>query len=157
MFTRQSVRRRGGPAVGWLIVALAFVSLIPLAAQLPESRPADLPNGPAKPGFDISRFSSAGNGWFDMFYVKDTELLRDVLKAGKVAEDTRLLVTDTAGGKLALLTDQWPSITSRRALPAARIGWRRFDRCVTPGPVWSRRSTARCITSTTSVCTTRCS
>jgi hypothetical protein len=107
MFTRHpSVRRRRPLAVGWATAVLAFLSLVPTAGQLPESRQADLPIGPAKPGFDISRFASAGNGWFETFYVKDSEPLRDVLKARKVAEDTRLLVTDTAGGKLALLTDQ---------------------------------------------------
>ncbi len=88
--------------------AVAMLSVAAVAAQLPNrpNDPVDLPNGPAKPGFDISRFSNAGNGWFETFYVKDTQSLNDALKAGKVAEDTRLLVTDTAGGKLALLTDQ---------------------------------------------------
>jgi hypothetical protein len=70
------------------------------------SRPVDLPNGPAKPGFDISRFSNAGNGAFETFYVKQTQLLRDALNAGTVAEDTRLLITDVADGKLALITEQ---------------------------------------------------
>jgi hypothetical protein len=106
MFTRHDSVRRRRPLLGWATATLALLSIITLTAQFPESRPADLPNGPAKPGFDISRFTSSGNGWFETFHVKDTELLRDVLKAGKVAEDTRLLVTDTAGGKLALLTDQ---------------------------------------------------
>jgi hypothetical protein len=71
-----------------------------------ENKPIDLPNGPAKPGFDISRFSNAGNGWFETFYVAKTEALRDVLKAGRVADDTRLLVIETNAGKLALLMDQ---------------------------------------------------
>jgi hypothetical protein len=107
MYIRHSpLRRRSLFSIGWAATAVALLWSIPLAAQLPESRPADLPKGPAKPGFDISRFSSAGNGWFETFYVRETEFLRDVLKAGKVAEDTRLLVTDTAAGKLALLTDQ---------------------------------------------------
>jgi hypothetical protein len=70
------------------------------------SRPVDLPNGPAKPGFDISRFSNAGNGAFETFYVREAQLLRDALNAGKIAEDTRLLVTDVADGKLALITEQ---------------------------------------------------
>jgi hypothetical protein len=94
----------------WLVTtgaATAFcVAVIVAQAPLPESKPVDLPKGPAKAGFDISRFTSAGNGWFETFYVKDTQPLRDVLKAGRVAEDTRLLATDTAGGRLALLTDQ---------------------------------------------------
>lgn len=92
-----------------LLVAIAAVTvlfLVPAAAQERESAPLDLPKGPAKPGFDITRFSNAGNGWFETFYVKKTESLRDALKAGKVAEDTRLLVTETKAGKLALLMDQ---------------------------------------------------
>jgi hypothetical protein len=100
----------GARSLRTAVAALATLALIPVAAAAqgfnrPNS-PADLPNGPAKPGFDISRFSNAGNGWFETFYVKQTELLRDALKAGKVAEDTRLLVTDVTGGKLALITDQ---------------------------------------------------
>jgi len=70
------------------------------------STPVDLPNGPAKAGFDIARFSNAGNGWFETFYVTQTRPLRDALRAGTVADDTRLLVTETAGGRLALLTEQ---------------------------------------------------
>jgi hypothetical protein len=87
-------------------VAVMMLSASILVAQFPESKPVDLPKGPAKAGFDISRFTSSGNGWFETFYVTDARPLRDVLKSGRVAEDTRLLVTDTAGGKLALLTDQ---------------------------------------------------
>lgn len=68
--------------------------------------PVDLPKGPAKPGFDITRFANVANGTFVTFYVTKTEALRDVLKAGRVAEDTRVLVTDTATGRLALLMDQ---------------------------------------------------
>jgi hypothetical protein len=86
---------------------LAVCGLVNVAGAQPrESRPADLPNGPAKPGFDIARFSSAGNGWFETFYVEKTEPLRTALDGGKVAGDTRLLVTQTADGKLALLVDQ---------------------------------------------------
>jgi hypothetical protein len=77
-----------------------------LVAQGLESKPVDLPNGPAKAGFDISRFSNAGNGWFETFYVKDTESLRDVLKTGRVVEDTRLLVASTVGGRIAFVMDQ---------------------------------------------------
>ena len=70
------------------------------------SAPVDLPKGPAKPGFDIARFSSAGNGWFKTFYVTETNPLQKVLEQGKVAADTKVLVTTTAAGRLALLTDQ---------------------------------------------------
>jgi len=94
---------------GAFLTAMALVAMAALpVAQIPNrpNDPVDLPNGPAKPGFDISRFSNAGNGWFETFYVKESELLRDALKSGKVAEDTRVLVTDITGGRLALITDQ---------------------------------------------------
>lgn len=70
------------------------------------SNPVDLPNGPAAPGFDIKRFSNAGNGAFETFYVQKTEQLKNVLDQSRVAADTRVLVFSTAGGKLALVTDQ---------------------------------------------------
>lgn len=76
------------------------------AAQARVDQPVDLPDGPSKPGFDIKRFSGSGNGWFETFYVKETQPLRKALEEGKVAADTRVLVTQTAAGKLALLTDQ---------------------------------------------------
>jgi hypothetical protein len=71
-----------------------------------ESLPVDLPDGPARRGFDIERFSNVGNGWFETFYVERTEPLAAVLDDGRVAGDTRVLVLDTATGRLALLTDQ---------------------------------------------------
>jgi hypothetical protein len=73
--------------------------------QIPN-KPVNLPNGPAKPGFDITRFTNSGNGWFETFYVTKTEALRSVLNAGRVGEDTRVLVTETRTGNLALLMDQ---------------------------------------------------
>jgi hypothetical protein len=76
------------------------------AAGQPPPDPVDLPKGPAKPGFDITRFANIANGLFVTFQVTKTETLGDVLKSGRVAEDTRLLVTDTAAGKLALVMDQ---------------------------------------------------
>jgi hypothetical protein len=66
----------------------------------------ELPKGPAKPGFDISRFALTAVGTFETFYVKDTYPLKKVLDEGQVAGDTRLLVITTAGGRLALITDQ---------------------------------------------------
>lgn len=90
------------------IAALAALFPTPAASQAPArpADPVDLPKGPAKPGFDITRFANVANGTFVTFYVTNTEALRNVLKAGRVAEDTRLLVTDTATGRLALLMDQ---------------------------------------------------
>jgi hypothetical protein len=105
MRSRFSVRRLASGTAGLLLPALVGL-LFAAVAGGQENKPIDLPNGPAKPGFDISRFSNAGNGWFETFYVTNTEALRDVLKAGRVADDTRLLVTETNAGKLALLMDQ---------------------------------------------------
>ena len=97
-------------ALAWLGTIAALIAVLPMPAASQASArapdPVDLPNGPAKPGFEINRFANVANGMFVTFYVTKTEALRDVLKAGRVAEDTRLLVTDTAAGKLALLKDQ---------------------------------------------------
>ena len=90
-----------------LFAAVAGIGLAgTVAAQPRENLPVDLPDGPAKPGFDIDRFSNAGNGWFETFYVDKTEPLRQALDDGRVRTDTRMLVTKTAGGNLALVTDQ---------------------------------------------------
>ena len=51
----------------------------------------ELPKGPAKPGFDISRFAVTAVGTFQTFYVKETFPLKKVLDEGSVAADTRLL------------------------------------------------------------------
>src|SRR5919198_5044115 len=59
-----------------------------------------------KATFDIRRFSPTPAGTFETFYVTATQPLKEALDAGTVKEDTRLLVTETAAGKLALLTDQ---------------------------------------------------
>jgi hypothetical protein len=56
--------------------------------------------------FDINRFSNAGEGWFETFHVKETHALAESLGAGMVAADTQVLVTETAAGRLAMLTDQ---------------------------------------------------
>jgi hypothetical protein len=85
------------------VAALGTACSAPAFAQ--SNAPAQLPNGPAKPGFDITRFSSNG-GLFKTFSVEQTEPLQKVLKDGRVAEDTPVLVTATAAGNLALLTDQ---------------------------------------------------
>jgi hypothetical protein len=84
-------------SLGTIFAAAAFAQ----APVMPE-----LPKGPAKPGFDISRFALTAVGTFETFYVKETFPLKKVLDEGKVAPDTRLLVIDTAGGNLALITDQ---------------------------------------------------
>jgi hypothetical protein len=88
------------------MAALAASFPMPAASQARDPDPVDLPKGPAKPGFDITRFANVANGTFVTFSVTNTERLRDVLKAGRVADATRVLVTDTATGKLALVMDQ---------------------------------------------------
>lgn len=70
------------------------------------SGPLEIPRGSAKPGFELARLNTENYGAFEPFYVKNTEPLGTALRAGRVAPDTRLLVTETAGGRVALLTDQ---------------------------------------------------
>jgi hypothetical protein len=89
-----------------LLLTVAALGAACTALAFPQtSAPAQLPNGPAKPGFDIRRFSPNG-GLFKTFDVEQIETLQNVLKDGRVAEDTPVLVTNTAAGNLALLTDQ---------------------------------------------------
>lgn len=88
------------------VAAIAQTSIGMAQPQPRENLPVDLPDGPAKPGFDIERFSNAGNGWFETFYVERTEPLRQALDDGRLRADTRMLVLETAGGNLALVTDQ---------------------------------------------------
>ena len=90
-----------------LLTMIAGLGMAGMAmAQPRESLPVELPDGPAKPGFDIERFSNAGNGWFETFYVEETELLRQALDDNRLENSTRMLVIETAGGNLALVTDQ---------------------------------------------------
>ena len=70
------------------------------------SKPLELPKGPGTDGFNIARLNTENYGAFEPFYVKETQALKKALDEGTIAPDTRLLVLDTAGGKLALLTDQ---------------------------------------------------
>jgi hypothetical protein len=86
-----------------LLVVMASGAYSSAVAQ--GKAPAQLPNGPAKPGFDIGRFAPNG-GIFKTFDVEQTEPLQKVLREGRVAEDTAVLVTATAAGNLALLTEQ---------------------------------------------------
>lgn len=90
-------------------LGLLVVSLTVGACGAPAEVAGDggAPSEPkAKPGFDIARFSTAGNDWFETFHVEEDRALAEVLQAGEVDADTRLLVTDTATGTLALLMDQ---------------------------------------------------
>ncbi len=87
-----------------LVVAGALLAA-PAAAQR-NSLPLELPDGPAAEGFDRSRLTNTGNGWFETFHVEATEPLVDVLAEGRVAEDTPLLVIETETSRLAFLRDQ---------------------------------------------------
>lgn len=100
-------------AVGLNVILLTggFVSIPTLAAQVTSSKqvisgPLQIPKGPAKAGFDVTRLNAENYGAFEPFYVTETRLLGRAFEEGKVAADTRLLVTETATGTLALLTDQ---------------------------------------------------
>jgi hypothetical protein len=103
MLTRHSFGRFGKTPGVVLIVAMGAAFAAIAFAQ--GNAPAQLPNGPAKPGFDIARFSDNG-GIFKTFNVQQTEPLQKALEEGRVVVDTPVLVTETAAGKLALLTDQ---------------------------------------------------
>ena len=85
-----------------LVIAAAALAGILHAAQAATQST----NGNKKRAFDISRFSTAGNDLFETFHVTETKPLRQALDAGSLKEDSRVLVTETAAGKLALLTDQ---------------------------------------------------
>ncbi len=100
-------RSRVLTVLGVLLVAAAAGILSParISAQR-ENLPVDLPDGPAMDGFDIDRFSNAGNGWFETFHVEQTEPLSQALQDHRVAPDTLLLVIETAAGPLAFLRDQ---------------------------------------------------
>jgi hypothetical protein len=56
--------------------------------------------------FDINRFSNAGEGWFETFYVEEPQSLHGARDQGILNNDTAVLITETAGGRLALVTDQ---------------------------------------------------
>jgi hypothetical protein len=103
MLTRHSLGKVR-KALG-LVVMVAMGAPYSAVAFAQANAPAQLPNGPAKSGFDITRFAANG-GIFKTFYVEQTEPLQKVLREGRVAEDTPVLVTATAVGNLALLTDQ---------------------------------------------------
>ncbi len=104
---KASARSHTARVLGLLLMMGAAGVLSParLGAQR-QSLPVDLPDGPALDGFDIDRFSNAGNGWFETFHVEETESLSGALEDDRVAADTLLLVIETAGGPLAFLRDQ---------------------------------------------------
>ena len=56
--------------------------------------------------FEMARLNTDFVGTFETFMVEETQSLAQALAEGLVAEATAVLVTETAAGKLALLTDQ---------------------------------------------------
>jgi hypothetical protein len=56
--------------------------------------------------FEIDRFDRSIANQFDAFDVQETKSLSDALSQGALAPETWVLVTDTAAGPLALLTEQ---------------------------------------------------
>src|SRR5687767_13600167 len=98
-------RRRGVGTLGVWVTAAALLGVAALDAAGARP-PFSLPEGPAKPGFDVTRLNSSVYGSFDTFHVSETQGLRDALQSRIVANDTDLLVTETAGGMLALVVEQ---------------------------------------------------
>lgn len=104
MRIRHSLARFAKPLILFFLATSMGTAFSALAfAQ--DNAPAQLPNGPAKAGFDIRRFTPNG-GIFKTFHVEQTEPLQKALQDRRVADDTAVLVTATAAGKLALLTEQ---------------------------------------------------
>lgn len=56
--------------------------------------------------FDINRYTTSGEGRFETFYPEETTSLQAALDNNLLAEETLMLVTETAAGKLALIRDQ---------------------------------------------------
>ena len=77
--------------------ALALFAL-PLSFWATDVRGQDI-------DFDID-IARIGGGRFEPFLVSETEPMRDAMSAGKLQDDTRLLVLDHPAGVLAFLTDQ---------------------------------------------------
>lgn len=92
--------RRGKGHFG-ILVAISVVFGL-LHSGVPAAQSHD---GNKKAKFDITRMADS-EGLFETFNVTVTQPLRQALAAGTVREDTRVLVTETAAGRLALLTDQ---------------------------------------------------
>lgn len=83
-----------------LLAAAAVVGLLHSATLTAQSN-----GGNRKPKFDIARLVDS-EGRFQTFHITETQPLRQARDAGTLKDDTRVLVTETATGKLALLTDQ---------------------------------------------------
>jgi hypothetical protein len=101
-------RRRGTPVVCTFVIAVTAVLALSPVSTLTANRaePFVPPNGPAKAGFDVSRFNFSLHGTFETFQVTSTRSVREALSGKLIAADTDVLITATAAGPLALLTEQ---------------------------------------------------
>jgi hypothetical protein len=105
------------PARRWRVsvevCALAVVSAVALGLTTVPVRGSGnagaaivLPPGPAKAGFDVSRANFGLYRAFEPFLVDQTRPLREALSSKLVAADTDLLIAETSGGPIALITEQ---------------------------------------------------
>ena len=80
-----------------------FVRAVALLALPLSFWAADVSGQEIEFDIDVARI---GGGRFEPFLVAETEPMRDAMSAGKLQDDTRLLVLDHPAGVLAFLTDQ---------------------------------------------------
>ena len=97
-FPETSARKRGASMKG-----LAAIGARPIASSPIIAQPSAGSDGP---DFDISRLRHEAGWKFTPYEATETHRLRDVLEAGKVKEDTPVLITETAAEPLAFVTDQ---------------------------------------------------
>lgn len=85
-----------------LVLSVAFIWTVLLPGVVSAQ-------GTSADTFDINRFSDAGNGMFETFYPAEegeTLALAEAIARQMITPGHRVLVTETADGRLALLTDQ---------------------------------------------------
>ena len=76
--------------------------------------------------FDINRFSDAGHDWFHTFYPAEegeTTTLAAAIASQKITPQHRVLITETADGQLALLTDQMAYHHIAEGIAANGVHW----------------------------------
>jgi hypothetical protein len=104
----KNVRGAGARTTSALIVSATVLTCLPVSVRGAAGAGSTfvLPPGPARPGFDVTRFDHSLSGMLEPFVVTSTRLVREALRAGDIASDTDVLITSTALGPLALLTEQ---------------------------------------------------
>ena len=85
---------------GFLYSVLGSLTLLMSSINLAQAQSAET--------FDIDRYSTYGEGWFETYYVTEDDMqsLQALLDAGTVNAEMDLLVTETALGNLAMLKSQ---------------------------------------------------